>query len=127
MSLFFGIFCPVDQAKLFGIEFADLIVRPLAYYFVEFGADRVNDHAGAGANAIFALGLTVGSPAGPVMHNGPVVVSRSGDDPVCFWHPVVIWFASWFNVFVMDSDVSITIPTLVLMEKTERMAKLMSR
>ena len=67
--LFCGIFCAVDEAEFFGVEFADFVVRPLADDFVEFGADGVDDCAGAGTDGVFALGLAFGGPAGAIVHD----------------------------------------------------------
>ena len=82
-----SIFCSVDQSEFLSIQLADLVVSPLAYHPVEAGAYRVNDRTGAGADSIFALGLTPRRPTGPIVHDGPVVITRGVDDPICFRNP----------------------------------------
>src|SRR5205085_7044776 len=109
----------VNQSELLGIALADFIRRPLPDRPVEIIAQGIDYRTGTVPRAILALGLTPGRPAGPIMHDGEVIVIGGGDDPVCFGDPVVIDFTPRFDVLVMNRDVPIAVPALVFMVKAE--------
>lgn len=109
----------IGEARLLRVALADAVGGPLADGLVEFGADGIDDRAGTATDAVLAFRFTLGCPTGPVVHDGPVIVLRNGDDPVRLGDPIVVRLAAGFDVFVVDGDVAIAVPALVFVGKSQ--------
>jgi len=61
------------------------------------------------------------------MHDREVIISRAADDPVGPRHPIIIRLSSKLNIFVMNRDIIIAIPSGMFVGKAQDVAQFVRR
>src|SRR5260221_13672475 len=61
------------------------------------------------------------------MHNREIIVASAAHQPVRFGNPIVVPTATGFNMFVVNCDERVAIPSGVFMMKTQRVPQFMCR